>query len=102
MIHTESTVTQFICNAAITVSSFILVEYRLYFCFGLGVLINGFLILTMIVVCCLRQLSDFQQDCQIMFSPQFLDHLCFLLWCRSSSITKACNFFRYAFSALSH
>ena len=31
---------------------------------------------------------------------QFLDHLCFLLWCRSSSKTKACNFFRYAFSAL--
>ena len=99
MIQRESTVVQFSSNTAITVSSLVFVEYSLYFSLDQSILIHGILLLAMVVVCCLRQLSDFQQNCQIVFSPQFLDHLCFLLWCRSSSKTKACNFFRYAFSA---
>ena len=47
------------------------------------------------------KLSDCEQKVQRELMPQFLNYLRFLRWRRSSSKTKACKFFRYAFSARS-
>ena len=47
------------------------------------------------------QLSDFKQNRQWIFRPQFLDYQGFFLWRRSRSKTKACKFFKYSFSARS-
>ena len=60
MIQRESAVVQLGSDAAITVSSFVLMKYGLYFCLDWSIFIYGFLLLAMIVVCCFRQLSDFQ------------------------------------------
>jgi len=40
MIQRESAVAQLICDAAITVSALIIVEYSLYFRLGMGILIR--------------------------------------------------------------
>ena len=44
MVQTESAVTKFICNAAIAVSSHVIMEYGLYFSFSQSILIHGFLL----------------------------------------------------------
>ena len=94
-------VVKLVRDAPVAIPSLMLMEQ---FCdLGLddGILILPNHALCMVVEGCSWKLSDLQQQFQIVFLPQFLDHLGFLLWCRSSSKTKACNFFRYASSARS-
>ena len=46
-----------------------------------------------VVKCAARKPGKLQQCLQGIFLPQFLNYLCFLFW-RSSSSTKALNFFK--------
>ena len=94
-------VVKLVRDAPVAISSLVFMEQFCDLGFDDGILILPNHALCMVVEGCSRDLSDFQQHCQIMFLPLFLDHLYFLLWRRSSSKTKACNFFRYASSARS-
>ena len=101
MIQIDFTVVQLICDTTITISALVFVVNGSNFSFDTGILILFTLSLVMLVESRPGQLSDFQQHIQLILLPQFLDHHYFFFWCRSLSRTKACNFFRYAFSALS-
>ena len=92
---------QFVCYTTVAVSTLIFVVDCSNLFSGIGILISCALSFAMIVVCRAGQLSDFQNKRQRVSLPQFLDHHYFFFWCRSLSKTKACNFFRYSFSALS-
>ena len=84
---------QFFCDSAVSVSFFVLVEdYNNLFLYHL--VFGRILRLVQIVVeRAARKPGKLQQRLQGVFLPQFLNYLCFLFW-RSSSSTKAFNFFK--------
>ena len=100
MIQQNSTVVQCICDTTVAISSLVFMVDCCYFRLGLGILIPFVLPFAVIIECRPGQLRNFQQHIYFKFLPQFQNYFRFLLLCCSSYKTKACNFFRYAISAL--
>ena len=94
-------VVYFSCDTAVSIPSFVLVVNLDNFCLDFLVFVWNPHPLQMVVEGRARKLSDCEQKGQRELMPQFLNYLRFLRWRRSSSKTKACKFFRYAFSARS-
>ena len=97
----EILVVKLVRDAPVAISSLMIMEQFCDLGFDDGILILPNHALCMVVEGCSWKLSDLQQQFQIVFLPQFPDRRYFFCWRRSLSRTKACNFFRYAFSALS-
>ncbi len=93
VIYANIVVMQFFCDSAVSISFFVFVEdYNNLFLYHL--VFGRILRLVQIVVeRAARKSGKLQQCFQRVFLPQFLNYLCFLFW-RSSSSTKAFNFFK--------
>ena len=101
MVEAKASVAQVCGDAPVAVAAFILMVDARNGRLSIQVLVRRRLPLDVVVIGGAGQLSDIKEQLQRKTLPQFLNHLHFLRWCRSSSKTKACKFFRYATSALS-
>ena len=91
---------QFFGDSPISVTTFAFIVNAEYFSFDFSISIRLWMIklLTVIVVGTAGNISNLNERPYLMFMPQFPYHLCFFS-CRTLSVTKAFNFFKYAFSA---
>lgn len=85
---------KFRCNTSVPISIFVHVVNSRDARFGTQILVWCCLPLDVVIVCGAGQLGDVKRQFQSKILPQFLNHLRFLYWCRSSSKTKACKFFK--------